>query len=225
VRRITIVEDNQDLAYGLRNNLEIEGYEVEVTSDGRAGLDAVLDSPPDLVILDLMLPEMDGFRVLKTIRAKGVEVPVLILSARGEEPDKVIGFRLGADDYVTKPFGVLELLARVDAILRRTAGGAACETIGFGAVEVDPSARTVRVDEVEVQVSPKEFELLLALIRRKGAAATRVQLMREVRGHGAAIASRTVDSHVADLRRKLEVEPSRPRHILTVHKVGYRFER
>ena len=227
MRRITIVEDNQDLAYGLRNNLEIEGYEVQVASDGREGLEAVIASPPDLVILDLMLPKMDGFRVLKNIRAEGIEVPVLILSARGEEPDKVMGFRLGADDYVTKPFGVLELLARVAAILRRTTGGPepVREIIGFGAVEVDSSARTVHVQDVETQLSPKEFDLLLALIRRKGAAATRVELMREVWGHGAAIASRTVDTHVAELRRKLEAEPSRPRHILTVHKVGYRFER
>ncbi len=226
MKRITIVEDNEDLAYGLRNNLEIEGYEVDVLNDGPTGLDAITTSPPDLVILDLMLPGMDGFRVLKSIRERGIDVPVLILSARGEEPDKVLGFRLGADDYVTKPFGVLELLARVDAILRRSANGSPAERplICFGRVEIDTAARTVAVAGSHVSLSPKEFDLLLALIRRSGAAATRVELMREVWGHGAAIASRTVDTHVAELRRKIERDPGCPEHVITVQKVGYRFK-
>jgi DNA-binding response OmpR family regulator len=228
--RILVVEDNADLAYGLRNNLEFEGHAVEVAEDGLAGLEAARASDPDLVVLDLMLPGMDGYHVLRTLRGEGSSVPVLILTAKGEEADKVMGFRLGADDYVTKPFGVLELLARVEAILRRTSangdrGGeddpGAVER--FGEVEVDPSARTVTRSGNEVPLTPKEFDLLLALIHRRGAVASRVALLKEVWGHRAAVATRTVDTHVAELRKKLETEPGHPRHILTVHKVGYRF--
>ena len=232
MKRILVVEDNADLAFGLRNNLEIEGYEVEVAEDGEAGLARARESDPDLVVLDLMLPRMDGFRVLKSLRAEGSEVPVLILTARGEEADKVLGFRLGADDYVTKPFGVLELLGRVGALLRRARGsggpaapapGAAVER--FGELEVDPSSRTVRREGAPVELAPKEFDLLLALLRRGGAVATRLELMQEVWGHRAAVVSRTVDTHVAELRRKLERDPANPRHILTVWKSGYRLER
>ncbi len=226
--RVLVVEDNADLAYGLRNNLEIEGHAVEVASDGRAGLEAARTHDPDLMILDLMLPELDGYRVLQSLRAEGRNVPVLILTARGEEADKVLGFRMGADDYVTKPFGVLELLARVEALLRRVSqNGSAGAPTGpeverFGDVEVDPAARCVFRGGVEVPLTPKEFDLLLALVRRRGAVASRLGLMREVWGHRAAVASRTVDTHIAELRRKLEDEPSSPRHILTVHKAGYR---
>lgn len=228
MNRILVVEDNPTLAYGLRNNLEIDGYEVEVAEDGEAGVRAGLASPPDLVILDLMLPGMDGYRVLKRLREEGLRAPVLILTARGEEADKVLGFRLGCDDYVTKPFGVMELLARVRALLRRAGGGtpgvdgAADDVERFGAVVVDPGARAVTRDGVEVSLTPKEFDLLLALLRRRGTAVSRLDLMREVWGHRAAVASRTVDTHVAELRRKLEVTPSDPTYILTVHKVGYR---
>lgn len=226
---ILVVEDNADLAYGLRNNLEIEGHTVHVAEDGLQGLEAARSLEPDLLILDLMLPEMNGFRLLRALRAEGRRTPVLILTARGEETDKVLGLKIGADDYVTKPFGVLELMARVEAVLRRCepeeTGPVESSTpvLRFGAVEVDPAARIVRRDGTEVPLTPKEFALLLALAGREGAAVSRIALMREVWGHRAAIASRTVDTHIAELRRKLEVEPSRPRHILTVHKVGYRF--
>lgn len=225
--RILVVEDNPDLAFGLRNNLEIEGYAVTVAEDGARGLQAALDEGPDLLILDLMLPEMSGFSVLKALRAEGHDVPVLILTAKGEEADKVLGLRLGADDYVTKPFGVLELLARVEAILRRSgtngSSGADHGVHTFGDVVVDTSARSVTRAGNEVPVTPKEFDLLVTLIRRQGAVASRVTLMKEVWGHRAAIASRTVDTHIAELRRKLEDEPSDPRWIVTVHKAGYRF--
>lgn len=231
---VLVVEDNADLAFGLRNNLEIEGYEVSVAKDGPTGLSLARSSRPDLMILDLMLPGLNGYRVLQTLRAEGHGVPVLILTAKGEEADKVLGFRLGADDYVTKPFGVLELLARVDALLRRASlGGAESGGWGdtpaprpvtrFGDVEVDPASRSVRRSGVEVGLTPKEFDLLVALIERKGAAVSRVALMRDVWGHRAAVVSRTVDTHIAELRRKLEAEPSDPEFILTVHKIGYRF--
>jgi len=189
VTRILVVEDNADLAYGLRNNLEIEGYEVVVVEDGTKGLARARDAAPDLVILDLMLPGLDGYRVLRALRDEGRRMPVLILTARGEEADKVRGLRLGADDYVTKPFGVLELLARV------------------------------------VALTPKEFDLLVALLRRGGAVVSRMELLTEVWGYSAAVLSRTVDTHVAELRRKLETDPAAPQHILTVRKAGYRLEK
>ena len=221
--RILIVEDNARLAYGLRNNLEIDGHAVEVAEDGPRGLEAAVSGEPDLVILDLMLPEMNGYQVLRSLRDQGSGVPVLILTARGEEADKVMGFRLGADDYVTKPFGVLELLARVTAILRRTGqDGQPNQVETFGSVEIRIEQRSVARDGREVQLTPKEFDLLVALVRRRGAVATRTALMKEVWGHRAAILSRTVDTHIAELRRKLEEHPSEPRHILTVHRSGYR---
>ena len=227
--RILVVEDNPDLAYGLRNNLEIEGYRVEVADDGTAGLARARDASPDLIILDLMLPGMDGFRVLRALREEGRQMPVLILTARGEEADKVRGLRLGADDYVTKPFGVLELLARVEALLRRAAppdpgnGDAAPER--FADIEVVPASRSVLRNGRPVPLTPKEFDLLVALLRRRGAVASRMELLTEVWGYSAEVLSRTVDTHVAELRRKLEADPAAPNHILTVRKAGYRLER
>lgn len=222
--RILVVEDNPDLAFGLRNNLEIEGHEVRVAEDGPLGAEIALGWRPDLVILDLMLPGMDGYRVLRTIRDAGFESPVLMLTARGEESDKVMGFRNGADDYVTKPFGVLELLARVQALLRRGGNGASASLDQFGAVRVDRAARTVTRDGQPVALAPMEFELLLALLDRRGAVVSRHELMRQVWGYDASIVSRTVDTHVVELRRKLEADPAAPRHILTVRKAGYRLQ-
>jgi len=225
--RVLVVEDNPDLAFGLRNNLEIEGYEVEVAQDGPRGLDRARESSPDLVILDLMLPGLDGYRVLRTLRSEGFQQPVLILTARGEEADKVMGFRLGADDYVTKPFGVLELLARVQALLRRTTrqetnGHAARDR--FGDVEVDRASHAVFREGQAVSLAPLEYQLLIALYDRRGAVVSRHDLMREVWGHSTTVVSRTVDTHILELRRKLEPDPARPRHILTVRKAGYRLQ-
>ena len=227
--RILLIEDNRDLAFGLRNNLEIEGYEVETAEDGMVGLKTFAKVNPDLVILDLMLPELDGFRVLRSLRQDGHATPVLLLTAKGEEADKVRGLRMGADDYVTKPFGLLELLARVEALLRRTHGGGTStgdvrEVHHFGLIEVDPASRTVRRASQPVELAPKEFDLLLALLRAKGAVVSRLQVMREVWGYSAAVVSRTVDTHIAELRRKLEENPSSPRHIITVRKTGYRIK-
>ncbi len=222
--RILLVEDNPDLAYGVRNNLEIEGHEVRVAEDGPKGADLALSWKPDLVILDLMLPGMDGYRVLRTIRDAGFDAPVLMLTARGEESDKVMGFRNGADDYVTKPFGVLELLARVQALLRRGATGPGGSLDQFGAVKVDRSARAVTRGGDTVSLAPMEYELLVALLDRRGAVVSRNDLMRQVWGYDASIVSRTVDTHVVELRRKLEEDPANPRHILTVRKAGYRLQ-
>jgi DNA-binding response OmpR family regulator len=229
VTRILVVEDNADLAYGLRNNLEIEGYEVEIAADGNAGLTRARSGAVDLVILDLMLPGTDGFRVLRLLRGDGKRTPVLVLTARGEEADKVRALRLGADDYVTKPFGVLELLARVEALLRRAtplppalAGLFALERVGD--IEILPPSRQVRRRGEAVSLTPKEYELLIALLRRRGAVASRADLLAEVWGYSSGVQSRTVDTHIAELRRKLEDDAAAPRHLLTVRKTGYRIE-
>ena len=219
--RILIVEDNTDLAVGLRNNLEIEGYDVTISDNGVAGLEDFRAQHPDLVVLDLMLPAMDGYRVLREIRSSGSVVPVLLLTARSEEGDKVRGLRLGADDYVTKPFGVLELLARIEALLRRTRPAAMYR---FGTVEVDAGRRTVRRDGLPVPLTPMEFDLLIALLRRNGEVVSRIDLLQEVWGHAAAVLTRTVDTHVAELRRKLERDPAVPEFILTARKAGYRLD-
>lgn len=224
--RILLIEDNEDLAFGLCNNLEIEGYDVMLATNGRVGLEAAQASAPDLVILDLMLPEMDGFRVLRQFRRENRATPVLVLTARGEEADKVRGLRLGADDYVTKPFGLLELLARVEALLRRAGGPAEPdERYRFGTIEVDAEKRSVARGGQPVSLAPKELDLLLALLRREGAVVSRLELLKEVWGYTAAVVSRTVDTHIAELRRKLEDDPTHPCHILTVRKAGYRLER
>jgi DNA-binding response OmpR family regulator len=223
--RILIIEDNEDLAFGLRNNLEIEGYEVDLATDGVSGLTCARESQPDLIVLDLMLPGLDGYRVLRQLREDGLNMPVVILTARTEEADKVRGFRLGADDYVTKPFGVLELIARVEALLRRSGtrqSPARSIPTRFGDVVVDLSTREVRKGGNAVALTPMEFNLLLAMLERRGAIVSRLDLLKEVWGHTSSVLTRTVDTHVAELRRKLEADASRPRHILTVRKAGYR---
>src|SRR5690242_9334311 len=229
--RILIVEDHRDLAQGLANNLEIEGYAVDVVHDGAEGLERARRSDPSLIILDLALPGLDGYRVLSTLRAEDNDVAVLILTARTDEADKVRGFRFGADDYVTKPFGLLELLGRVSALLRRTSGplrtganGASSneQHIHFGDVEVRPSTHGVYRRGFPVSLRPKEYELLMALLRRNGAIVSRLDLLRDVWGYDADVVSRTVDTHVAELRRKLEDDPAHPRYIVTVRKSGYR---
>ena len=225
--RILVIEDNPDLALGLRNNLEIEGHSVEVAADGTSGLLHVRRTHPDLVILDLMLPGLDGFRVLRALRDGGLDMPVLVLTARGEECDKVRALRLGGDDYVTKPFGLLELLARVEALLRRTAlrhGSHGDEPVKFGDVEIRIASRTVAKSGRAVSLSPKELDLLIALWRRHGSAVSRLELLHGVWGYAANTFTRTVDTHIGELRRKLEDDPARPRHILTVRKLGYRLE-
>lgn len=223
--RILVVEDNAALGYGLTNNLEIEGHQVVVATDGTAGLRLAMSGGIDLIVLDLMLPGLDGFRVLKALREVDRVTPVLILTAKGEEGDKVRGLKLGADDYVTKPFGVLELLARVEALLRRREQQGPRAIERFGEVEVDRGARVVRRQGIAVAVAPRELDLLLALLDAGGAARSRADLMERVWGYQADVLSRTVDTHIGELRRKLERDPSAPRHLITVRKVGYRLER
>ncbi len=228
--RLLLVEDNADLAFGLRTVLEFEGHEVEIAEDGDRGLERAREYAPDLVILDLMLPGKGGYEVLRELRGAGVRTPVLILTARSQESDVVMGFDLGADDYVTKPFSTLELVARVRALLRRArqdqAGGRTSQRLErFGEVEVNPATRTVLKGGEAVELTPKEFDLLMALLLRRGAVASRTELLSEVWQYGTAeIMTRTVDVHIAELRRKLEPDPANPRHILTARKAGYRLE-
>ena len=226
--RILVAEDDPDLALGLRNNLEIEGYDVRVARDGAEALALALEWQPALLVLDLVMPKIDGMRVLRELRERDSRVAVLILTARGEEADKVRGLKLGADDYVTKPFGLLELLARVESLLRRARGEPTRETasqlLHFGDVEVDPVARRVRKAGVEVALRPKEYDLLLELLRHRGEVRSRLELMQTVWGYSSAVITRTVDTHMFELRRKLEADAARPRHIMTIRGIGYRLD-
>lgn len=223
--RVLVIEDSE-LGVGLSANLEMEGYAVELAVEGGRGLELVRSWAPDLVVLDMMLPDMDGLQLLRTARKEGHQVPVLVLTARGQESDKVVALKLGADDYLTKPFGLLELLARVEALLRRSGASRPDEaqSYRFGDIELRAATRKVLRAGKPVELTPKEFDLLFALLRAGGAVVPRDELLRRVWGYRSLVVSRTLDSHVAELRRKLELLPAAPRHILTVRKVGYRIE-
>ena len=232
-RSILIIEDNETLALGLRTSLEVEGYKVECITDGNDGLAWLEQHDPDLIVLDLMLPGMNGFEVLRRYRARGGTAAVLILSARDQEVDKVQGFRIGADEYVVKPVGVLEFLARVEAIIRRLSVPARGSSSGDGArlplhrfsdVVVDLRTRTVTRGGKTVELSPMEFDFLAFLIDSGGDIVSRETLMRQVWRYSLGVTSRTVDQHVARLRNKLEPDPAQPRHLITVRKAGYRFQ-
>ena len=226
--RILLVEDNSDLAEGIEYNLRLEGYDVRIAENGRIAIDLAKEWKPDLVLLDLMLPVLDGYQVLRAVRQSDKHVPVIILSARGEEADKIRGFKLDADQYVTKPFSIVELLERIAALLRRSARPLQEQNVSrvtFGDVDIDLGARTVMKSGEPCALTPKAYELLLALVKRDGAVAKRHDLLQEGWGYGAFILTRTVDTHIAELRRKLEANPAEPRHIVTVWKVGYRLAR
>jgi len=233
-RSILIIEDNETLALGLRTSLEVEGYKVEVVPDGGEAHEWLDDNSTDLIVLDLMLPNINGFEVLRRYRAAGGGAAVLILSARDQEVDKVQGFRIGADDYVVKPVGVLEFLARVEAIMRRIApaGKAGAGSDGalrnsrhhFSDVIVDLRTRTVMRGGKIIDLSPMEFDFLAYLVESGGDIVSREVLMRQVWRYSNGVTSRTVDQHVARLRNKLEPDPAQPRHLLTVRKAGYRFQ-
>ena len=224
--RILVVEDNADLAFALTTALQSEGFDVVVAGTGPEGVDAARTLDADLIVLDLMLPGFDGYRVVRTLRDDGIRTPILILTARGEEADKVRGLRLGADDYVTKPFGAMELLARVDALLRRSRLSAAPAAVldRFGDVEVNRAARTVKRRGEPVALTPKEFDLLVALMDRAGSVVARGDLLGAVWAYQHGVNTRTVDIHVSELRAKLEPNPAQPVHIITVRKAGYRFD-
>ncbi len=222
--KILVVEDEPNMVVGLRDNFEFEGYEVITASDGVEGLQRALEESPDLVVLDVMMPRMSGLEVCKQLRAKRASLPIIMLTARGQEVDKVVGLELGADDYVTKPFSIRELLARVKAVLRRTAVlPKDQEQHSFGDVEVDlRRCRVVRSGKA-LDVSSKEFELLKYFICHSGETLSRHRLLEDVWGYEHYPTTRTVDTHLVRLRQKLEPNPEEPQYFLTVHGTGYRF--
>ena len=224
-KRILLVEDEPGLVMTLSDRLISEGYAVETASDARTGLKRSTGELFDLILLDVMLPGGSGFDVCRDLRGRGVKTPIIMLTARGQVIDKVLGLKIGADDYVTKPFELMELLARVEVQLRRANNGAeaSAETYQFGDVKVDFRRAEVYRGENVVQLSAKEFKLLRYLIEHRGAALSRDELLNEVWGYDAAVSTRTVDVHVAWLRQKLEANQRHPQFILTIHGLGYKF--
>ena len=221
---IIVVEDDRNIARGLEKNLRFEGFAVQVAEDGERGLELVVDKKPDLVLLDVMLPKMNGFEVLREVRRLGLETPVLMLTAKAEELDKIRGLDLGADDYITKPFSLSELMARIRAVLRRKRRfEKKIEHVTFGRVKVDFVARSVEVDGSPVKLTHRELELLRLFLTREGEALEREEIVRRVWGFDYEGTDRTLDNFVSRLRRKLELDPDEPRHFLTVRGVGYRF--
>jgi two-component system alkaline phosphatase synthesis response regulator PhoP len=222
--KILIIEDEPDMVLGLKDNFEFEGYEVVTASDGASGLERARTLKPDLVILDIMLPRLSGLEVCKTLRGEGFEAPIVMLTARGQEIDKVVGLELGADDYVTKPFSIREVLARVRAILRRTDGSRKrLARYRFADVELDFETYAATKGGALLELSPREFDLLRYLIERKGETVTRDRLLEDVWGYESYPSTRTVDTHIAKLRAKIGDSGSEPKFILTIHGAGYKF--
>ncbi|MGA3212280.1 MAG: response regulator transcription factor, partial [Terriglobales bacterium] len=221
---ILIVEDEPNMVAGLRDNFEYEGYRVLSAADGQAGLERALADSPDLIVLDVMMPKMSGLDVCKQLKAKKPSLPIIMLTARGQEVDKVVGLELGADDYVTKPFSIRELLARVKAVLRRASAPASPkQQYAFGDVEVDiRTCRVVRSGK-PVEVSSTEFELLKYFLAHPDENLSRDRLLEDVWGYEHFPTTRTVDAHIVHLRQKLEPNPEQPRFFLTMHGIGYRF--
>jgi DNA-binding response OmpR family regulator len=223
VSRILLVEDNRDYAATLGANLAREGYEVVTAATGVEGLELARLHEPDLIILDLMLPAMSGFTVLQRLRDEGRDTPVLIMTARGTEEEKLRGFGLGADDYVVKPCGLREILARVRALLKRATPAAPPRTeLHVGDLTIDFETRSVRRGAADLALRPKEFDLLAALVRHRGRVVSRGELLREVWGYADGAESRTVETHLAALRQRLDDDPQAPRYIVTVRRAGYR---
>lgn len=226
--KVLVVEDDPAILRGLSDNLRFEGYEVITATDGEAGYRLQAERKPDLILLDLMLPRMSGLEFCRKLRGEGIQTPVLMLTARSEEADRVLGLDLGADDYVAKPFSVRELMARVRALLRRSqqgtdAGAALPDDVRFGSAEVDFRSYEARRDGTPIEMTRKEFAMLRYLASRAGQVVSRDDLLNEVWGYDSYPSSRTVDNHVAGLRAKLERDASQPEHIRTVHGVGYKF--
>jgi len=221
--KILVVEDEPYIALGLKSDLALEGYEVEVARDGERALERARKEPFDLILLDVMLPGKDGFAVCRELRHDGIRTPIIMLTAKTQEAEKVLGLGLGADDYVTKPFSPLELRARVQAVLRRVSGDAP-EVYRFGDVEVDFTRAEVRRTGAAVATSALEFKLLTAFIRHRGRLLTRDRLLDEVWGQDGGPTDRAIDNHIMNLRRKIEPRPDRPRYLVSVRGLGYRFD-
>jgi DNA-binding response OmpR family regulator len=221
---VLAIEDDPAILRGLSDNLRFEGYEVVTATDGESGYHLQRERKPDLIVLDLMLPRMSGLEFCRKLRGEGIQTPILMLTARSEEPDRVLGLDLGADDYVTKPFSVRELMARVRALLRRSQPqNGLPDELKFGAVAIDFRRYEAKCNGEPVEMTRKEFAILRYLASRAGEVVSRDDLLNEVWGYESYPASRTVDNHVAGLRAKLERNSSEPEHIKTVHGVGYKF--
>lgn len=233
MRRVLIVEDDEAMSVALRDGFAYEGYNVSLATDGEAGLRLATAESPDLILLDVMLPRITGLDICKKLRGDGNTVPIIMLTARGQEIDKVLGLKMGADDYVTKPFGFMELMARVEAVLRRCASASSpgtnpgqmppLETCRFGDVTLDFKAHEAWKGKQPIELSPREFQLLGYFIQHRGEVVTREHLLDTVWDYNAIPFTRTVDMHIAKLRKKIEDNPSDPRHIITVHRLGYKF--
>ena len=226
-KKILIIEDEEDLAKGLKLNLEDEGYKVDWASEGSEGLHKAFEDTPDLIILDIMLPKKNGLEVCQELRQKNINIPIIMLTAKGEEIDKVIGLELGADDYMTKPFSIRELLARIKVQLRRekTEERIASKSFRFGDMEVDFAHFKVRRNDKDLKLTSLEVEILRFMIDRRGEVVTRDDLLDKIWGYEKFPTTRTVDNHILKLRKKIEKDPSNPRYILSVYGGGYRFVR
>jgi DNA-binding response OmpR family regulator len=223
--KILVCEDEPSMRMGLKDNLEFENYEVDTAEDGEKGLNSILENKYDLIILDVMMPKMSGFEVCKAARKSGITTPIILLTAKGEEIDKVLGLELGADDYVTKPFSLRELLARIKAILRRgeiTSKSVDDKDIQIGNLLINFGTYRAKVKDKEVQLSHKEYEILHYLWKRKNATVSRDELLTEVWGFEETPTTRTVDNFILKLRQKIEKDSNHPQFILTVHGVGYK---
>jgi len=222
--RILLVDDELKMQQVIKDNLELEGYDVDVVGDGKGGLQKLLDNSYSLVLLDVMLPGMSGFDVCRKAREKGIQTPVIFLTAKGEEIDKVLGLELGADDYITKPFGLRELLARTKAVLRRVEGsaGGPAEKMVLGSIEVDFRSYTAVRGGKNVAMTPKEFELLKFLWQHRNQTVSRDQLLTNVWGYDETLSTRTIDNFILKLRQKIEDNPAKPKYIITLHGLGYK---
>ncbi len=221
--RVLVVEDDASIALALECDLKLEGYQVEVSSDGESAQRRALASPFELILLDVMLPGKDGFEVCRELRRVGVRTPILLLTAKSQEAEKVMGLEIGADDYITKPYSAKELRARIKAVLRRTSA-AVPEVCRFGDAEVDFARCELRRAGRPVELTPFEFKLLSAFVRSPGRVLTRQQLLDIVWGHGVFVTDRVVDNQIMNLRKKIEPEPRRPRFLVSVRTIGYRFD-
>ncbi len=220
---VLIVEDDPTMLRALKDNFEFHGYKTLAAEDGEEGLNTALNAKPDLIILDIMLPTINGYEVCRLIRREKLTLPIIMLTAKGEESDIILGLNLGADDYVTKPFSIKELLARVEALLRRTRK-AEPETYEFGDCRLDLPARRFTRGSEEIALSPKEFKLLELFVKRPGRALTRDEILNAVWGYDSFVGERSIDRFVTTLRNKIEPDPHNPVYIHTVREIGYKFE-
>jgi DNA-binding response OmpR family regulator len=224
MQRVLIVEDDEAMGVALRHGMTFQGYTVLMATDGATGLQMATERDVDLIILDVMLPNMSGIEVCKRLRSHGSEVPIIMLTARGQELDKVLGLKVGADDYVTKPFSFMELMARVEALMRRTSKkGDGFDIYRFADIQVDFRRLEATKGGQPIELSPREFEILKYFVEHRGEVVTRDRLLDVVWGYENFPLTRTVDMHIAKLRQKIEDTPSTPRHIITVHRSGYKF--